>query len=204
MFWDRQYQKALFASVQGVIADNVANDSGDMVKDITGETNKAISSDAVIDTLTKMGDSIDNITAIAMHSVPYATLQKDNIITFEPTNVQDIGWGTYLGKTVIVDDSLKVSSTYWNVLFKARAFMSGFSAMGYVQAETDRSPEISGGATTLYTRRVLAMHPAGFAWIEGSLSKTFPSYTDLKAAAHWNRVASSVKNTGFLILKTTS
>lgn len=201
-FWDYQYQKALFSSVQGVIADNVANDGSDMVKDITGETVTKINSDAVIDTLAKYGDSLDNVVAIGMHSVPHATLLKDNIITFEATNGQDIGWGTYLGKTVIVDDSLVVGSTYWNVLFKNQAFMSGFSTQGYVQAESDRTPSASGGATTIYTRRVLAMHPAGFAWVEGSLTKTFPEYSDLRGSQHWNRVVSSVKNVGFLILKT--
>ena len=138
-----------------------------------------------------------------MHSVPYTTLQKLNLITFEPDNTQNIGWGTYLGKTVIVDDSLVVGSVYWTILFRNLAFMSGFSAEGYVQAESDRTPSASGGATTIYTRRVLAMHPAGFAWVEGSLTNTFPAYADLRGAQHWNRVAASVKNVGFAVLKTT-
>jgi hypothetical protein len=174
-----------------------------MVKDITGAATKTINADAVIDTIALYGDSMNDVVAIAMHTVPYSKLQKDNLIDFEPTNTQNIGWGTYLGKTVIVDDSLKVGSVYWNVLFKERAFMSGFSQTGYVPAETDRTPATSGGATTIYTRRVLAMHPAGFAWVEGSLTATFPNYSDLRGAAHWNRVASSIKNTGFVILKTT-
>ncbi|MFX0132492.1 MAG: major capsid protein [Candidatus Hodarchaeota archaeon] len=202
-YWDRQYQKIMFYSIQGVIADNVANDSSDMVEDITGATTTTINSNDIIDAIGKFGDADQDVVAIAMHSTTHNTLRKANLIDFTPTNEQNIGWGTYLGKTIIVDDMLLVSSTYWTVIFKSSAFMTGFSAEGYVQAETDRVPSVSGGQTIFYTRRVLAMHPAGFAWVEGSLPRTYPEYGDLAAAAHWNRVVSSVKNVGFSILKST-
>lgn len=201
-FWNRNYQKVLFKSIQGVIADNVANDDGDMVKDITSDGTDEINSDAVIDTVALFGDMDEDLTAIAMHSVPYNRLRKNNLIDFRADNEQNIGWGTYLGKSVIVDDSLVVSSVYWTVLFKAGAFGYGESFTNYVPTETDRDPSASGGQTLYYTRRVFLMHPAGFAWTDAAAMTTdSPTNAELAAAAQWDRVATSIKNVGFAVLK---
>lgn len=120
-FWNKNYQTVLFKSVQGVIADNIANDAADMTNDITAVGNGIISSDAVIDTAMLYGDQGATVTSsIAMHSVVYGNLLKLNLIDTNPVNVQNIGWGTYLGKTIIVDDSLVVTgspNTYWTILF---------------------------------------------------------------------------------------
>lgn len=203
-FWNRNYQVVLFKSIQGVIADNVANDSGDMVNDITSDGTPTINSDAVIDTIALFGDEDQDIAAIAMHSVPYNQLRKNNLIDFRPDNEQNIGWGTYLGKTVIVDDTLIVSTTYWTVLFKAGAFAYGESFMNYVPTEVDRDPSASGGQTLYYTRRVFMMHPAGFAWTDDAgMSTDSPTNTELATAANWDRVAASIKNVGFAVLKST-
>jgi hypothetical protein len=138
-----------------------------------------------------------------MHSVPYNTLRKNNLIDTRADNEQNIGWGTYLGKTVIVDDTLFVSTVYWTVLFKTAAFAVAEDLTGdYEPTEIDRDPAASGGQTLYYTRRVFLIHPAGFAWIEpGTPDADFPSDAELILADHWNRVASSVKNTGFAVLK---
>lgn len=205
-FWNVNYQRVLFNSVQGVIADNVANDSGDMLNDITALTGDdgKIHSDAVIDTIAKFGDMTGGITAVAMHSVCYTNLLKSNLIDTTPDNVQNIGWGVYLGKTVIVDDSLiDASSKYWTVLFKPGAFGFAEDLTGpYEPTETERNPSKSGGQELLYTRRVFAMHPFGFKYVEpGSPTADFPTNAELKLAAQWDRVVSSVKNVGFSVLK---
>jgi len=203
-FWNRNHQVVLFKSVQGVIADSVANHSSDMVNDITAETETEINSDAIIDTIALFGDMDEDIAAIAMHSVPYNTLRKLNLIDFQPDNEQNIGWGTYLGKSVIVDDSLVVSTTYWTVVFKPGAFgyAEDFTSGNYEPTEVDRKPEISGGQELYYTRRVFAMHPFGYKWVEpGSPTATFPTDAELATAANWTRSVASVKNVGFAVLK---
>ena len=203
-FWNRNYQKDLFYSIQGVIADNVADDSGDMVNDITSAGNPNINSDAVIDTIGLLGDMDEDLRAIGMHSKPYHTLQKANLIDTAPDNAQDIGWGTYLGKTVIVDDTLIVSTTYWTVLFKesAFAFAEDLASGHYVPTEVDRDPSKSGGQSLYYTRRVFLVHPAGTAWSDdGAMSTDSPTNAELIKAANWNRVVASVKNMSFVVLK---
>ncbi len=203
-FWNRNHQKFLFSSIQGVIADNVANFSSDMVTDITGDTDPIINSDAIIDTIGLFGDMDEDVAAIGMHSKPYQNLQKANLIDFTPDNIQNIGWGTYLGKTVIVDDSLLVSSTYWTILFKPGAFgfAEDLSTNAYEPTETEREALKSGGQEVYVTRRVFAMHPFGFAWSDDATpTADFPTNAELILAANWNRVVSSVKNVGFTVLK---
>jgi hypothetical protein len=205
-FWNRNYQAFVFNSVRGVIADNIVNDAGDMIKDITGDVDPTISSGAVIDTLALFGDADEDLSAIAMHSVPYNNLRKDNLIDFTPDNEQNIGWGTYLGKSVIVDDTLIVDSTYWSILFKpgAVAFAEDISTALYEPTEVERNPESSGGQTVYYTRRVFLIHPYGFAWSDDAApAADFPTDSELQLAANWNRVVSNVKNVGFAVLKST-
>ena len=205
-FWNKNYQTVLFKSVQGVIADNIANDAADMTNDITAVGNGIISSDAVIDTAMLYGDQGATVTSsIAMHSVVYGNLLKLNLIDTNPVNVQNIGWGTYLGKTIIVDDSLVVTgspNTYWTILFKPGAFAYGSSVAGYVPTEVERAPSKSGGQELYYTRRVFAIHPYGFAWSDAAApAADFPTDAELAGAAQWDRVVSSVKNTGFVVIK---
>lgn len=212
-FWYKAFQNILFATVRGVIADN-ANDGDDMILDLTAQAGDAakISSQAIIQAIFLMGDKFQEITALSMHSVPYQRLVQNNLIDFTPDSEQNVGFGTYLGKSVILDDDqtstletiggVDNTPVYWTILYKRGAFGYGESASGYLMTEIDRNPDKGGGIDFLHTRRVFAMHPAGFDWVEGSIAKKFPNNTELATAAHWNRVYSSVKNVGFVVLKT--
>lgn len=207
-FWNTAMQVNLFSSIQGVIADNIANDGGDLVYDVTAVGDGKISSEAIIDTNFLMGDKFDEISTIAMHSKPYATLVKNNLIDFTPDSTQNVGFGTYLGKTVILDDhATKVVTggvtVYWNIMFKNGAFGYAESYGGFLATEVDRNADRSGGEDFLHTRRVFALHPAGFDWTETSLTGVdFPNNADLKNAVNWNRAFSDAKNVGFLVCKT--
>jgi hypothetical protein len=206
-WWDEQLQLALLAVVRGIIDDNEDNDSADLVNDIstsaTVSASNKISSDAVIDTFAKKGD-MSNFKVIAMHSVPYFKLVKDNIITFEPESEQDIGFGTYLGMTVIVNDQIYKedqgsNKQYWTILFEPGAFGWGESAQGITVVETDRTANKS--EDLLFTRRQFSIHPRGWKWIENSVTGDMPTMTELTYAGNWDRVFEK-KNTGIAVLKT--
>jgi len=204
--WDLEQQAALSAIVTGVIADNVAADSGDMVNDITttGTVTDAekIDSDAVIDTYYKKGDK-SQFDIIIMHSVPYARLVSLNLIDFEPTNTQNIGFGVYLNMTVIVSDEVPTPTVtnqqYWTILGKRGGFAYGESGNGVTPFEIDRDG--SAGVTEVVSRRNYALHPMGFAWQAGSVANETPTRAELALAANWDRV-DELKNVGFLVLKT--
>ena len=56
-YWERQVQSRIIQSLNGILADNVANDSGDMFNDISDEVVAAavFSANAVIDAAATMG-----------------------------------------------------------------------------------------------------------------------------------------------------
>jgi len=206
-FWLKNMQAMLFASIKGVIGNNVAADSSDLCLDITALQNSAIDSAVVIDAVQLFGDMDQDIVAIGMHSKVLATLRKANMIDDKPDNEQNIGWGTYLGKTVIVDDTLVVTGSpnvYWSVLFKRGAFAYAESFANYVADETYREPLKSGGEESLITRRVMLIHPNGFSWTSNTESNDFPTDANLALAANWDRVAASAKNCGFAVIKSLS
>ena len=116
-----------------------------------------------------------------------------------------IGCTRVLGKTVIVDDSLVVSSTYWTIVFKPGtfAFAEDLTSGRYQPTSVDRSEAASGGQSLYYTRRVFLMHPYGFAWSDDTTpTADFPTNAELILAANWDRAVASVKNVGFAVLKT--
>lgn len=196
-YWARQEQATLVKILDGVFADNVANDAGDLVNDLAIEdgnnavaANK-ISADAVIDTTQLLGDAKGLFTAMVVHSVVHTTLQKQNLITFEPTNAQNVGFGTYLGKTLIVDDGVTVvaGATSGN---KYSTYMFGAGAIGVgdgsapVPTEMDR--DTLAGNDILINRRHFLMHPRGVKFTSSSVVGSSPTNAELATAGNWDRV----------------
>ena len=193
-YWDRQAQRRLIASLNGVLAGNVGNDAGDMVHDISAETGAAavFSAEAVIDTAGTMGDAMDSLTGIAMHSDIYRQALKNDLIEFIPDS-QGGQIATFRGLATIIDDGLPVDTvngTYTSVLF-------GRGAVGYALAppqiadgiEVENLPSAGRGAgqQILHSRINLAMHPAGFSWAEGTITDESPTIAELADASHWLR-----------------
>lgn len=192
-YWERQLQRRLIASLKGILADNEANDSGDMLNDISGETGAAalFSPEAVIDTTASFGDNLDSVSAIAMHSAVYRKALKDDLIA----TVQDSqgrSFKTYRGLAVIVDDGLApATDVYLSVMF-------GPGAVGYGMAdpvvsagtEIENIPSAGdgGGQQVLHSRTNIAVHPAGFKWTEGTVTADSPSLAELEIAGNWDRV----------------
>ena len=81
-YWTRQTQRRLIASLNGVLADNVANDAGDMVLDVTGEVGAAqlFSALNVIEAAGTLGDQMSNVSGIGMHSDIYKFALANDMI----------------------------------------------------------------------------------------------------------------------------
>lgn len=204
--WELEQQATLSNIVTGVVADNIANDSGDLVNDISttgtvADANK-ISSSAVIGAYSKKGDK-SRADIIVMHSVPYYKLVEDNLIDFAPTNVQDIGFGTYLNMTVVVSDEVPTpvatNQQYYTILASRGAFGYGESSNNITNFELDRDG--SKGLTEVITRRAYNIHPMGWAWQGASLAGQTPTRAELATVTNWSRVFDK-KNAGFTVLIT--
>ena len=203
-YWTRQLQTRLVASLRGVLADNVANDAGDMVVDITGETGDAaiFSAGAVIDAAHTLGDGLRDVAAIAMHSDTYARALKNDLIATIPDS-QGGMIQTFRGLAIVVDDSMPKDNiaadpetdpaewAYTSVLFKPGAVGYGITApreaLG-TEVESAPAKGNGGGQQILHSRNNLAIHPAGFSFIDGAGVGISPSIADLAAAANWDRV----------------
>ena len=215
-YWATNNEKRVIQSVAGIIADNVANDSSDMINDISAATDVAavtanlISADAVIDTVQTMGDHGEMLSAIAMHSVVYRRLQKLNLIDFIPNSRGEIVIAVYQGKRVIVDDSLSgttygtspVNTYYDTILFGAGQFASGEGTV-LNASELYRKPDAGngGGEEILYSRRSDIIHPSGFQFTSSSVAGQSATQAELALAANWDRVHNR-KNVSLAVLRT--
>ena len=207
-YWNVQLQKRLVSSVNGLIASNIANNTGDMVNDISGGTGDAaqFSASAVIDTASTLGDSFEDVVAIAMHSKIYFQALKNDLIE-TLTDSSGKPFQTFRGLLVIVDDGLipDAQGNYVTVLFGKGAFGYGLAQPQFSQGtsvEVVESAGNGGGQQILHSRVNLAVHPLGFTWVEGALNDDSPSITELSEASHWSRI-SSRKNVplAFLVSK---
>jgi hypothetical protein len=200
-YWAQALDKMTVESAKGVFADNIANDAGDLVLDISGVAGAAgvFSSDAVINAQAKLGENGTvgrgdlnggDFVAIAVHPAVYALMRRQNAIEFVAIGDQTRPTAFYMGMQVIVDRNMPVNSTaYDSYIFKANAFQFGLSTFGYQATEIDRNPGTGFGIDVLYTRRVFGIHPVGFAWEEDTVTGDIsPSDANLALAANWDRV----------------
>lgn len=213
-YWATDNQKRLIYSLQGILADNVANDGGDMVHDVATDAAGAVA-DAekasalnFIKALELTGDSLDLIGAFAVHSSVYYGLYAMNLIEFENPS-EDVSFQRFQGKRIIVDDSLVVVQgtnrpKYTSILFGVGAVQAGEGNMpNTLASELDRDPDAGngGGETKLYSRRTDIIMPVGFSFTGTSVAGQSATYAELQAAANWDRVF-DVKNIPIRFLQT--
>lgn len=199
-YWATINERRLIRSCLGILADNVANDGGDMrvsvATDAAGAVTDAerISANVVLSAKQTMGDHAGALSAIAMHSAIFTRLQRQNLIVYIPNARGEVTIPTYLGYTVLVDDSLPAVAgtnriTYTCILFGAGLF--GW-ANGKVNkpSEMDRIPSAGngGGQEIIYSRRSDLIHPMGFSFTSASVAGQSATLAELQTAANWNRV----------------
>jgi hypothetical protein len=199
-YWMRQWQRYLIASSNGVLADNVANDSGDMVIDVASESiagqsaSTRFSRSNFTAAAFTLGDMFENVGAIGVHSAVYKQMVDQDDVDFIPDSEGRLTIPTYLGRRVIVDDGMTVTAgstdgfKYTTVLFGSNAFGWG-EGMPLVPVEIDREAAQGdgGGIETIWTRKTHIIHPFGFKF-SGSPAGDSPTLAEYAAAASWDRV----------------
>ena len=195
-FWNAKEQAALIATLNGVFADNLANDSGDLIHDVSvssassAATDNLIQGDHVIDAATLLGDMAGKLTALAMHSIPFSRLQKNNLIDYIPESEGRVQIPFYLGKRVIVDDTCPVTSGTNSNKYDTYLFGEGAVGRGDgnapVPVEMDR--DSLAGVDLMIYRRHYILHPRGIAFQNASVAGDGPTNAELANAANWDRV----------------
>lgn len=202
-YWARRQQAVFIATMTGVFADNDAVPSGsehvqaDLTNDVSGGSYIAgvtdFSAPAFIDAAVTMGDSMGDLSMVAVHSIVYARMQKNSLIDFIPDHRGETQIPTFLGRVVIVDDGITTAAGVFHTwLFGAGAVRVGMGTPK-VPVETKRNPDAGngGGQDVLFSRIELAMHPTGHKYAgtpaDGGPSNATTS-NNLGHAASWQRV----------------
>ena len=209
-YWTRRLQKAFIATWQGVSKDNGGNDSGDYSNDIVGTTfsNNVtnFTAEAFLDARLTMGDSMEDLSVIMVHSVVYNRMQNNNLITFIPDARGEVRIPMFLGAAVIVDDGMPTGTTSVRGdgtagvvgVYESWLFGSGSSQLGVGSAETPTEVERQasagngGGSETLHSRVEWCIHPVGHAFSVSTPANGGPGNAatsgNLNHAGSWNRV----------------
>lgn len=208
-YWMTQRQKILMKSLIGIIADNVANDSSDMIEDITGTGDGTFTGTGFINAALTLGDRMGEIQAVGIHSMVMGTLLENDQIVYIPDSEGKATIPTYKGRRVIMDDGMPVDVTdpqnpvYTSVLFGNGAIAIGNGApMNPIEVDRNPSAGNGGGEELLFSRVELACHPLGFAYL-GAIGATgkSPTWAQLATAGSWNRVYSDRKRIPLAFIK---
>ena len=199
-YFMKQWQRRLIATSNGVLADNVANDAGDMVHDVASESIAGQSAttlfnrDAFTEAVFTMGDAEDMLSAIGVHSAVKKQMVKNDDIDFIPDSNGNLTIPTYMGLRVIVDDGLPVVAgttdgfKYTSVIYGAGAFGYGEgSPLVPVEIDREASQGNGGGTEALWNRKTWILHPFGF---QNTGTPSGDSFTlaELALATSWDRV----------------
>lgn len=186
-YWARDLQKTLISTLQGVFSAASMSSNKLDISAVSG-AGAVIGGDAILDAAQKLGDASTRLTAILVHSATMNRLAKSNLIDYLPDSEGRPTLPTYMGKRVIVDDSLPVSTGVY------KSYLFGPGAVGYYDGtanslvtatETDR--DSLAGEDILINRKHFVMHPRGVKWA-GAATNGGPDNAALALGTNWTRV----------------
>jgi len=194
-YWARRFQVILIKTLDGIFGDTTTK-MDENKHDISSKNGNAavIDANTAVDAIYKLGDNADKLTGFAMHSATVAKLTKDDLIETIPPSEGKPAIRTFLGKPVVVDDSLpKNAGVYTTYIFGAGAFGWGEGGAP-VPVETAR--DALAGDDILVHRRHFILHPRGVAFQNANLSgnngtNATPSNDNLANYLNWKRVYES-------------
>lgn len=204
-YWSRRLQDAFVATMTGVFAQNEAAPPVDAFyfqNDLTNDVSGVSYADGVtnfgagafVDALQTIGDKMDALSTVMVHSTVFTRMLKKNLIHFAFVRIggRRVAYPTILGREVIVDDHVPFTGGVFECwLFARGAVRLGFGAP-MVPTEIGRQPATGNGAgqDVLHNRVEWIIHPEGHAYV-GSAPKGGPSNAatanNLAHAASWKR-----------------
>lgn len=186
--WSYEMNQMLLSMLDGVM-DAVGEGNTLDLGDLSGDAG-ILDGTSFIDAAQMLGDHKDRLAGIAMHSAIEARLAKNDLIETVRDSEGNIVMRSFMGKRVIVDDSMGSTSG------KYSSFLFGPAAIGYaegspkVPSEAARNPLINSGQEYIVSRRHFVLHPRGVAWNpqSGVPNLQVPSDAELADSGNWNQV----------------
>ena len=195
-FWNREYQRALFKTLDGIFANNVASNSGDLVLDVTmnGSTpvtdgTENLNKFTINRAAQKLGDAKDGLVAIAMHSMAETRLNEiggGSPYVQAPAN-DPAQLRMYNGRSIIMDDGVPYNAT--TGLATVYLFGAGAVAFNAVPTKTpfETGRDIGLSADVLRSNMSWISHVRGIKW-KGTPAGASATNTELATAGNWQRV----------------
>lgn len=188
-YWGHRGHDCMIASTKGVYASNVANNSGDMVVDISAEIGSAanFSIDGMIDASMTMGDSFGALSACMVDSSIFAVMRKANVIDYRPVGETQTIKPFFGDYRIIVNDNVVEDGVGNHIVT-----LFGQGAFGYghgepeVAIEDDR--DALAGDNYVITRNHFILHPRGIKFTGANVAGLSPTNTEMEDATNWSRV----------------
>ena len=194
-YWARRFQTILIKTLDGIFGHEdteMDTNQHDISSNPAAKDDDVISAKTAVDAIYKLGDNADKLTGFAMHSATVAKLAKDDLIEYIKPSEGAAEVPYFLGKRVVVDDGLPVSSgVYTTYIFGAGDFVWGEDGSP-VTPETAR--DALSGDDILVNRRHFILHPRGVAFRNTQLgdgkggTNATPSNANLADHRNWIRV----------------
>ncbi len=185
-YWARVMDITVMNIVDGIIADNIANDASDMVND---QSALPVGLDLILDTKQTAGDAADSLFgSIIVHSAIRTSLQKQGILDRIYDDSGNYLYEALTGLRVIVKDTVtNAGGIYDSYIVGGGMFAYGEGTPKAANAvETDEATGNGAGQTTLYNRKEFGIHPKGFSFT-GVPASTSPTDAEFAAATSWTR-----------------
>lgn len=188
----RAIDASLVKTLSGAIPSANTHDPGVQ----TSGTGLTIQYNHVIDAAVKLGDNMDELQVIIMHSKPYSDALKANLITFVN------GEPFMLGKRVFVSDGCPVSAdttkVYTNFLLGPQALYLAYQRNLLVEFDRDIEALIDIIAASVH----YVPHLLGMSFTGTPAAATGPTDTELSTTGNWTLKAQEAKSVRAVILKT--
>jgi len=204
-YWDRQLQRRLIATANGILNSNIANNGSDMVYDASTALSSGVGAGNVFtrgnftSAQFTLGDAYSDVGAVAVHSVIYKRMVDSGDIQFIRPFEGSTEIPTYLGKTIIVDDGMPFTPGSGSNAPKFTSIIFGHDAFAWgqgtptVPVELERKADAGNGAgeERIWTRKTWIIQPFGYKTNDITPStpdsKTY-TLAELAQATLWSRV----------------
>jgi hypothetical protein len=198
-YWRASFQTYCVKTLDGVLAKNVLTNASDMLysvySDITtpAAANK-MSSAAITAARLTMGEMMNRMRTIIVHSKVYGDMLNAQAITFVQPKDLPFEVPMFAGMQVVMSDACTVvagtnSPKYRSYLLGAGVIIKD-TQMPDMAQEIYREPlkGNGGGVTSLITRRNAIFHPKGFQFTSGSVAGKSPTWAEISSSSNWARV----------------
>lgn len=202
-YWVREQQKTLLSVLDGVFKGPLLTSHV-----VNGGVPVPLDANSLIDGIALLGDAGQELAAISMHSGAYYFLAKNDLLDKHTgmsqidgrISAQRAEYQNYLGRPVIVDDTLPRNGNEYGIYFFAPGAIVYAECAPKTPVETDR--DILMGHEVLVNRKEFMMHPVGLSWA-GTAAGESPTNAEFAIGANWKTVFNDPRNIRMVKLNAT-